>query len=388
MKTMRFQLSQQWGVDNTVNLILIGFGNVGQGLAEILRLRIPALKEKHGLDLRVIAIVDRGGAAVSEAGVDLSKALGVKRLLGSVSAMKTVGKPGLSAIEVIEELDGDIVVEVTSNNLESGEPGLTHIKRALASSRHVVTTNKGPLTLALPQLLDLACRKNVDLRFSGAVGGAIPILDYAKELLYGDEILSIKGVLNGTTNYILWSMSERHLTMGQAINEAQKLGYAEGDISYDIDGFDTASKIVIISNWVMGRRISLRDVNIKGVKRISLEEMLRVKKKGFTIRLIGSISHDEIRVSPEEIPLGNPLSVGSNFNAVIIDCVHSGRHIIIGRGAGGKETASSVMRDIISIVNSAYLKKDCSRIFFKDYSSRGYPKRFYRTERLVLWGFM
>lgn len=367
-----------------VNLILIGFGNVGQGLAEILKSCGPALKEKYGLDLRVIAIVDRGGAAVSEAGVDLNKALEVKRLLGSVSAMKNVGKPSLSAVEVIEEIDGDIVVEVTSNNLENGEPGLTHIKRALASSRHVVTTNKGPLTLNLPKLLDLAHRKNVNLRFSGAVGGAMPILDFAKELLYGDEILSIRGLLNSTTNYVLWSMSERNLTMDQAITEAQKLGYAEENISYDIDGLDTASKIVIIANWVMGHRISLRDVDIKGVRGISLEEMIRVKKRGFTIRLIGSISHDETKVSPEEVPLGSPLSVGSNLNALMIDCAYSGRHIIIGRGAGGRETASSAMRDIMSIVNSAYWKRNCSRILFKDYS----PERFYRTETLELWGFM
>ncbi|MBS7634956.1 homoserine dehydrogenase, partial [Candidatus Bathyarchaeota archaeon] len=291
-------------MDNTVNLILIGFRSVGQGIAEILRLRGPVLKEKHGLDLRVIAIVDRGGAAVSKVGLDLTRALEVKKLLGSVSAMKTVGKPGLSAVGVIEDLDGDIVVEVTSNNLENGEPGLTHIKRALASGKHVVTTNKGPLTLALPQLLDFAQRRHADLRFSGAVGGAMPILGFAKELLYGDEILSIRGVLNGTTNYILWSMSERHLTMDQAIAEARKLGYAEENISYDIDGLDTASKIVIIANWVMGRRISLRDVDIKGVRGISQEDLIKAKIRGFTIRLIGSISHDEVKVSPEEIPLG------------------------------------------------------------------------------------
>ncbi|MCX8171901.1 MAG: homoserine dehydrogenase, partial [Candidatus Bathyarchaeota archaeon] len=142
-----------------VNLILIGFGNVGQGLAEILTLHRQILKDKYGLDLKVVAIVDRGGAAISEAGVDLIRALEVKRLFGSVSAMKPMGKPGLSAIEVIEDLNGDIVIEVSSNNLESGEPGLTHIRKALSSGKHVVTTNKGPLALALPPLLDLAQRK-------------------------------------------------------------------------------------------------------------------------------------------------------------------------------------------------------------------------------------
>lgn len=341
-----------------VNLILIGFGNVGQGLAETLTLRRRTLKNRYGLDFKVVAIVDCGGAAISEAGVDLIRALEVKRSLGSVSAIKSIGKPGLSAIEVIENLDGDIVVEVTSNNLESGEPGLTHIKRALTSGKHVATTNKGPLALDLPSLLDLAQRKGVILRFSGAVGGAIPILDFARSLLYGDEILSIQGVLNGTTNYILWSMSERHLTMDQAVAEAQSLGYAEKNISYDIDGLDTASKIVIIANYVMGLRISLRDVNIKGIRGVTPEDLLEAKRRGFTIRLIGFMNRNEVRVSPKEVPLNDPLSVSSNLNAVRVDCAYSGQHVVIGRGAGGRETASSVVRDIVTIISDICRKGD------------------------------
>jgi len=356
------------------SLILIGFGNVGQGLAEILKLHGQMLKEKYELDLKVIAIVDRGGAAVSEAGIDLAEALKIKRLLGSVSAMKSIGKPALTAVEVIEELDGDIVVEVTSNNLETGEPGLTHIRKALVSGKHVVTTNKGPLTLALPQLLDLARRRNLKLRFNGAVGGAIPILDFMKECLYGDEILSIRGVLNATTNYILWSMSERGLTMEQAIAEAQRLGYTEENISYDIDGLDTASKLVIIANWVMGYRISLKDIDIRGIRGMSLEEVYNAKRRGSSIRLIGSISYDGIRVSPEEIPLEDPLCVSSNFNAVMIECAYSGRHLIIGQGAGGRETASSVVRDIVAIISDTCKKRSHSINFRKNHSSNFYKQ--------------
>ena len=345
-----------------VGLILIGFGNIGQGLAEVLKSYAPTLKEKCGLDVRVIAIVDRGGAAISKSGINLAKALDVKRLKGSVSAMESIGKPALPAINVIEELNGDIVVEVTSNNLETGEPGLTHIRRALSSGKHVVTTNKGPLALALPQLLDLARTNGVKLKFSGAVGGAVPILDFAKGCLYGDEILSIRGVLNSTTNYILWRMSEGQITMDQAIAEARKLGYAERNVSYDIDGLDTASKIVIIANWIMGYRISLRDVNIRGIRDVSLEELTDMRREGFTIRLIGSISHEGVMVSPEKIPLSDPLCVGSNFNAVMFECAYSGLHLIIGRGAGGRETASSIIRDVISITSDGYKRREGSDV--------------------------
>jgi homoserine dehydrogenase len=335
-----------------VNLILIGFGNVAQGLVEILNSYAYVLKEKYGLSVKVTAIVDRGGAAVSETGIDLAKALEVKRRWGSISAMKPIGKPGLSAVEVIEESNGDIVVEATSNNLESGEPGLTHIKRALRSGKHVITTNKGPLALALPQLLEIAWRNGVELRFSGAVGGAMPILDFARRCLCGDEILSIRGILNGTTNYVLWSMGERGITMNEAIAEARKLGYAEENISYDINGLDTASKLVIIANWVMGCEVSLKDVDVKGIGDISLEDVMSAKRKGFAIRLIGFISHGKVKVSPEVIPLNSPLCVSSNLNAVIFECIYSGQHILIGHGAGGKETASSIVRDIVNITSS------------------------------------
>jgi len=367
----------------TVSLILIGFGNVAQGLAEVLNSHAYTLKEKYGLNIKVTAIVDRSGAAVSEAGIDLAKALEVKRRLGSISAMKSIGKPGLSAVEVIEESNGDIVVEATSNNLESGEPGLTHIKRSLRTGKHVVTTNKGPLALALPQLLEIARGNGVELRFSGAVGGAMPILDFARRCLCGDEILSIMGILNGTTNYILWSMSERGITMSEAIAEARKLGYAEENISYDINGLDVASKLVIIANWVMGYEVSLKDVNVKGIGNVSLEDVISAKRKGFAIRLIGSISHGKIKVSPETIPLNDPLCVSSNLNAVIFECALSGRHLIIGCGAGGRETASSILRDIIGI--SSGKSANCQKSNVTG-SSKNLYVHPYKTEGILFRG--
>jgi len=134
----------------TTDLIIIGFGRVGQSLAQLLDSAHADLKNNYGIDIKVVAIVDREGAAVSEQGIDLSKALSVKRLKGSVSAMKGSGRPDLSPLEVIEEEDGDIVVEATSTNLETGEPRLTHIEKALSSGRHVVTTNKGHRIIASP----------------------------------------------------------------------------------------------------------------------------------------------------------------------------------------------------------------------------------------------
>jgi len=237
-----------------MRIILIGFGKVGQSLAEMLKFRHEELRKNYGLNLKVVAIIDRGGAAISEKGISLSEALNAKKIGGSVSTLKDCGKPGLQALEVLEEVEGDVAVEVTPTNLETGEPGLSHIRKALTLGMHVVTTNKGPLALSLPSLVDSAKRKGVLLRFSGAVGSAIPVLDFAETCLYGDRIESIRGVLNGTTNYILW--------------------------------------------------------------RIRVED---------------------------------PLCVNSAFNAVEFKYAYSGKHIPIGPGAGAKETASSIINDIIHI---------------------------------------
>jgi len=322
------------------------------------------LRERFGLDLNVVAIADRGGAAVSEEGIDLSKALYAKKKDGSVSALKDVGRPNISALEVLEEVDGSIVVEVTSTTLQTGEPGTTHIRRALSLGKHVVTTNKGSLAASFPYLTDLAKRFHVSLRFGGAVGGALPVLDFAERCLFPEEIESIRGVLNGTTNYVLWSMEERDIGKQRAIREAQELGYAEENVSYDVEGLDTARKLVILANWVMKHKASLKDIDIKGIRNITLQDVLAAKKDGSSIRLIGSINK-EIKVRPERISKEHPLCVSSNLNAVAFNCTYSGRHVLIGPGAGGKETASATVRDIISIIQQSNVCKDPERALYQ-----------------------
>ncbi|MBM4401275.1 MAG: homoserine dehydrogenase, partial [Crenarchaeota archaeon] len=346
-------------------------GKVGQSLASMLEMRSAELREAYGLDLKVVAIVDRKGTAVSKKGVDISKALKVKRLKGSVSDMKGYGKPYLSALEALEEVDGDIVIEVTSTSLETGEPGLTHIMKALSLGRHVVTTNKGPLALSFSGLVDLAHKNGVSLRFSGSVGGAMPILEFAKRCLYGDKIESVRGVLNGTTNYILWSMSEKRLNLSEAVRKAQELGYAEENVLYDLEGLDTACKLVILANWAMGHKVSLRDVEVKGIRGVTLKDILDAEREGFAIKLIGSINRG-IKVSPRRIPLKDPLCVDSAFNAVDFTCAYSGQHILIGRGAGGKETASSIIRDIVNVHRESNLSSP-SKTFSELCVSDGRP---------------
>jgi len=254
-------------------------------------------------------------------------------------------------LEMIESVEAEALVEATPTNIRDGEPGLSHIKAAFKTGKHVVTTNKGPLALALPALTELADYNKVCLRFSGTVGGGTPILELAKKGLLGDRIVSIRGILNGTTNYILTEMDEKHITFQQALEEAQEKGYAEADPSMDIDGIDAACKLVIMANWIMNKKVTLKDVHIQGIRNISSKELEEAAKKGCTLKLIGSID-DSLKVKPREIPRHDPLCVGGALNAVTFVSEFAGEETIIGRGAGGMETASAVLRDLL------YIKQD------------------------------
>jgi homoserine dehydrogenase len=240
------------------------------------------------------------------------------------------------------------VVEVSPTNIETAEPGLTYIKTAFKKGKHVVTTNKGPLALALPALTELADHNAVALRFSGTVGAGTPILEFAKNCLKGDKIISVSGILNGTTNYILSEMDEKQLTFKDALSAAQKLGYAEADPTMDVDGFDAAAKLVIMANWIMNKKVTINDVKIKGIRDISEKDIQKASKNDCKIKLIGSITK-HLKVEPIQISKHHPLAVDGALNAVTFVSESAGEQTIIGLGAGGTETASAVLRDLLDI---------------------------------------
>jgi homoserine dehydrogenase len=330
-----------------MRIILIGYGVVGQGLARILRHRHSENLQDYGFNPKIVAIADRGGAAVDTKGLNLEETLEYKKK-GTVAAIPKVGHSKLTPLEIIESVEAEVVVEATPTNVKNAEPALSHIKSAFKTGKHVVTTNKGPLALEMPSLTELAEHNNVYLRFSGTVGGGTPVLELAKKCLAGDKIVSIRGVLNGTTNYILTEMAEKSISFQEALGRAQKLGYAETDPSMDIDGTDSACKIVIMANWIMNKKLTLADVKVKGIRDVKLEALEKAAKKGNTIKLIGSIN-TSAQVTPTEISRHNPLCVSGVLNAVTYVSEFAGEETIIGRGAGGMETASAVLRDLLDI---------------------------------------
>jgi homoserine dehydrogenase len=330
-----------------MRLILVGYGVVGQSLTNIFLSRRSETLRDYGLNPKVVAIVDKGGAAVNPQGLDLERMLELKKK-GTVAADKRYGHPQINPLEIIESVEAEVLVEATPTNIKNGEPGLTYIKTAFKTGKHVVTTNKGPLALALPALTELANYNKVFLRFSGTVGGGTPVLEFAKKCLAGDKIVAVRGILNGTTNYILSEMAEKNTNFEQALSSAQKLGFAEADPSMDIDGLDAACKVVIMANWIMNKKLTLKDVKVQGIRGVTLEEIGMVEKKGNAIKLLGMIN-EGASVAPTVISRRNPLCVGGVLNAVTFTSEFAGEETIVGKGAGGSETASAVLRDLIDI---------------------------------------
>jgi len=331
-----------------MRIILVGCGVVGKSFARILIHREAELVKDYGFHPRVVAIVDKEGAAINPKGLDLKKMLSLNVEKGTVAASREYGRPAMLALDVIESVEAEAMVEVTPTNIKDGEPGLSHIKTAFKTGKHVVTTNKGPLALALPALTELANYNKVYLRFSGTVGAGTPVLELAKKCLLGDRIVSIRGILNGTTNYILTEMDEKRITFQQSLEQAQKLGYAEADPSMDVDGLDAACKLVIMANWIMNKKVTLKDVSIQGIRNVTLKALEEAAKKNCTIKLVGSIN-DNLKVKPTEISRHDPISVGGVLNAVTFVSEFAGEETIIGRGAGGMETASAILRDLLDI---------------------------------------
>lgn len=332
-----------------MRLLLLGFGVVGQSLVELLDQEAKKLEKDFGLRPKIVGIVDSHGTALAREGIDVKKALASKKGYSSLSGLgPVVYHEGKSGVEAIREAECEVVIEATPTDLKTGEPGLSHVREAMRHHRHVISTNKGPLALAMPALIELAHHNSVVFKFSGTVGGGTPVLDFAKKCLEGSRIRSISGILNGTSNYILSKMASDSITLKDALAEAQRLGYAEADPTYDIGGFDAACKLVITANYVLGTNISIKDVAITGIAEVSNEDVTAAKERGNILKLIARMDK-RARVSPEEISVAHPLNVSGTFNAITFDTHPAGEITLVGKGAGGKETASAVLRDLIEI---------------------------------------
>jgi homoserine dehydrogenase len=329
-----------------LRIILCGFGVVGQSLVKLFDSRSEDLYAKYGLKPRVVGVFDSKGSAIDSSGLDLHKLIETKKKFGTIKNYSDA-QNNRSGLDIIKNIEAEVLIETTASNYNDAEPGMTHITTAMKKGMHVISVNKGPLALAFPSLLELAKYNQVLLKFSGTVGGGTPILDYAKESLRGERIISFAGILNGTTNYILTNMANG-LSFESALKDAKDKGYVEADESLDLDGLDAAAKLVILANWIMGMKVTMPDIKCIGIRKVTSEDIKNAAKKKCAIKLIASCNKT-LEVSPKEISLDDPLCVNGTLNAIAFTSEHSGTQTIIGKGAGGMETASSILRDLIDI---------------------------------------
>ena len=340
-------------------LALIGFGTVGQGLCEILINKKSELKENHDFDWEVVAVSD-----LLKGSVYCPDGLNVYQLLDLVKSDRSLEeyeckyekapcKFGWDAITTIHDSNADIVCELSYTDVKTGEPALTHCKTAFENGKHVVTSNKGPAALKHKELKKLAEKYRVQFFIEGTVMSGTPILNLARGPLAGCSISAVRGILNGTTNYILTEM-EAGKSYEDVLKTAQKLGYAEADPTGDVEGYDAMAKVIILANVVMGADISAESVDCEGITGITPEMINEAKQNNARWKLIGSVekSNGKItaRVKPEMIPLDHFLAgVMGATNALIFSTDLLGDVTIVGAGAGRAETGFSILSDILSI---------------------------------------
>lgn len=340
-----------------VKVGIVGFGVVGQGFLRILQRKGDYLS-REGLTIKVMGISDPvRGEVYNDQGLEINKILkGIdeNRNLNDLG----LGEVGWYSERLIEEGDIQILLEATPTNIKTGEPGYTHIRRALERGIHVATTNKGPIALFLRDLSEIASKNKVLLKYEGTVMSGTPVFNLIENTLKGLEILEIRGILNGTTNYILTLMSQG-ISYQDALKDAQQRGYAEADPTNDVEGFDSLAKIIILSNFVFNSLIRPDDVEREGITGISEGDLDLSISQGKKWKLIARAFKENGRirayVRPEMVDRNDILyNVDGVLNAVSFKTDLLGELTIVGRGAGGIEAGYALFIDLLNIIKEVF----------------------------------
>lgn len=330
-----------------------GFGVVAQGLTELLIEKKALLKQRYEMEWDVIAISDlHKGSLLDPNGLDMSSIL---TYLEKEKTLKGYPAPvtGFTVPDMIDKAPANMLIEVTYTDVKTGQPATDHIKKALQKKWHVVTTNKGPIINYGQQLIQMAKDNSIGFGFEGVVMSGTPTIGLVLRNLAGSTFSEIKGILNGTTNYILSEM-EKGLEYSTALQQAQKLGYAEADPTSDVEGWDALGKIIILSHLLMDTNISLDEAHRQGITHITQQDIKEAQNNNKRWKLIARSIHQNgttrVSVMPEALSLSDPLAnVHGATNALTLSSDTLGDVTIIGAGAGKRETGYSLLTDMLYI---------------------------------------
>jgi homoserine dehydrogenase len=325
-----------------INMGLIGFGNIGTGVVKLLQQNSELLTSKLGAKLVIKKIAD----------INITSSRGVKIPKGVLTT---------DAREILNDPEISIVIELMGGY----EPARTFVLEAIKKGKHVVTANKAMLATYGNEIFPAAQKLGVDVGFEASVGGTIPIIKTLKESLAANNINSMIGIMNGTCNFILTKMTDEGKPFDVVLKEAQQLGFAEADPTFDIEGIDTSHKMAIALSLAYGKKVNLKDIYVEGITKISGEDIAFAKELGYRIKLLAiAMLKDgavEARIHPTMISSGHLLAnVNRNYNAFHLVGDASGPVFLFGQGAGMMPTASAVFSDIL----------DCARNMLKGISGR------------------
>jgi homoserine dehydrogenase len=338
--------------------LFIGFGNVGQKVAEILfreREKYPKLRD---LNLSIIGIVTKSrGSLVNIKGVDVVRAVKDIRDINRFSSLSPE-LVAISGVEAVRQLDYDVLVELSTLSIQQrGEPAVSHVREALMRGRHVVTANKAPAAFAYHELVELAREKGVKFLHESTVMDGTPVFSLAREGLKGATVSSVSGVLNSTTNFVL-SRMEKGESLESAVKTAQKEGFAEADPRHDLEGWDAAAKITVLANALMGASLTPFDVDRQGITDVSVQDAQRAVQSGKNLKLICKAWREgetvRARVKLEEVERGHPFApIRESGSILMIETDLLAPFVISETDPTLYDTAYGVINDLLSVLDAS-----------------------------------
>ena len=319
-------------MDKTLNIGLLGLGVVGSGVVEVLARQQEKLRDETGIKIQIVKSLVRVGEDKSQ----------------------IAQKYGFELVADIQDIINDPNIDVVVELIGKVHPAKEFITQSLENGKHVVTANKDLIAQHGVELNQVAKSHQVSLFYEASVAGGIPILRTMTNNYLADEITNVLGIVNGTTNYMLTKMLTEGLSYDEALQKAQKLGFAESNPTNDVDGIDAAYKMVILSQFAYGMDVKMSDLSIEGIRQVSAEDVAFAKKAGFEIKLIGRTRKIqdaiEVSVGPTLVSVNHPLaSIKDEYNGVYLESTGINQSMFYGPGAGALPTATSVVSDLLAI---------------------------------------